>query len=110
MWKENEVNMGLYIPRMEVPKDNCEAIQQITITNNWIDGEMKMLAHNSVTNEFIGEVVDVPEPHGRLIDANDVIERIKQRLGIRNINYLLEAEKPIVMSINSSPTVIEAEE
>ena len=63
--------MGLYIPKMKMPKDNCESIQQITITNNWIDGEIKILAHDSVTNEFIEEVVEVPEPHGMLIDVND---------------------------------------
>ena len=62
--------MGVYIKGIEMPKDNCEAIRQITITNNWIDGEIKMLAHDSVTNEFIGEVVEVKEPHGRLIDAH----------------------------------------
>ena len=66
--------MGVYIKNMQMPEDNCEAIQQITITNNWIDGEIKILAYDSITNEFVGEVVEVPEPHGDLIDR-DVLKR-----------------------------------
>lgn len=62
--------MGLYIKGMEMPKDDVHAFKQITITNNWIDGEIIMLAHDTITNEFIGEVVEVPEPHGRLVDAD----------------------------------------
>ena len=55
-------------------------------------------------------LIEVKEPHGRLIDADDAYEQIRQRLGIRNLDYLLEAEKPIAISIKESPTVIEAEE
>lgn len=56
-----------------------------------------------------GDIIEVKAPHGRLIEADDVNERIRKRLGIRNLDYLLEAEKPIAMSIKESPTVIEAE-
>ena len=91
--------MGLYIPKIEMPKDNCEAIRQITITNNWIDGEMKILAHDSVTNEFIGEVVEVPEPHGRLIDADELLKKHFTKW------TCYDAER-----IGTAPTVIEAEE
>ena len=72
--------MGLYIKGMEMPKDDVHAFKQITITNNWIDGEVIMLAHDTITNEFIGEVVEVPEPHGRLIDEDDVIGAVHDRL------------------------------
>ena len=72
--------MGIYIKGMDMPKDNCEAIQQITITNNWIDGEIKILAYDSITNEFIGEVVEVPEPHGRLIDIGKFSKWFEQEI------------------------------
>lgn len=71
---------------------------------NYPDALIACYAH------YIKAGVPLPKNHGRLIDANDVTERIRQRLGIRNIDYLLESEKPIAMSIDSSPTVIEAEE
>lgn len=61
--------MGVYIEGMEMPKDDCEAYRQIIITNNLVDGKIQMLAHDANTNEFIGEVVELP-PHGRLIDAD----------------------------------------
>jgi hypothetical protein len=108
LWKENEVNMGLYIPKMKMPK-NCYDCQIESYVPN-----CPVYMYYSAT-EYMKErhpdcpVVEITEPHGRLIDANDVTERIRQRLGIRNIDYLLEAEKPIAMSIDSSPTVIEAE-
>lgn len=86
--------MGLYIKGMRMPKDDVHAFKQIIITNNWIDGEVIMLAHDSVTNEFIGEVVDVPEPHGRLIDADVCKQKVYD--GSRT-------------PYKSCPTVIEAE-
>ena len=100
--------MGVYIKGMEVPKDNCEAIQQITITNNWIDGEIKMLAHDSVTNEFIGEVVEIPEPHGRLVDAS-ILWAVIDDLESRNIYVNTTSSNRIKRVVRELPTVIEAE-
>ena len=54
--------------------------------------------------------VEVPTPHGDLVDRDVVAEKIRQRLGIRNLDYLLETEKPIAMSIKEAPIVIESEE
>lgn len=64
--------MGIYIEGMDMPKDDCEAYRQIIITNNLVDGKIQILAHDANTNEFIGEVVELPS-HGRLIDVDTVI-------------------------------------
>lgn len=93
--------MGLYIKGMSMPKDNCEAIKQITITNNWVDGKMKMLAHDSITNEFIEEVVEVPEPHGRLIDADECAVYREHYETYNDYSTAFDM-------IDNTPTVIEA--
>ena len=59
--------MSIFIKGMEMPKDD----KQITIKNYWINKEAITSAYDSVTNEFIGVVVEVPESHGRLIDADE---------------------------------------
>jgi len=56
------------------------------------------------------EWIEVPTPHGDLVDRDVVAENIRQRLGIRNLDYLLETEKPIAMSIKEAPAIIESEE
>lgn len=96
--------MGVYIKGMKMPKDDVHAFKQITITNNWVDGEVIMLAHDTITNEFIGEVVEVPEPHGRLIDENELgglIHRMWVAKQLTNTKYntfnnLLDIVKPVI--------------
>lgn len=101
--------MSVLVKGMKMPRDDCEALRQITITNAWVDGEIKMLAHDTVTNEFIGEVVDVHTPHGRLNDADYLKEHIiacatnGRPLHNMELSELLEA-------IDDVPAVIEAEE
>lgn len=101
--------MGVYIKGMEMPKTKYDCpfwnADYICFANE--EGIVCDTRENVCLPDNC-PLVEVSESHERLIDANDVIERIKQRLGIRNIDYLLEAEKSIVMSINSSPTVIGA--
>lgn len=95
--------MSILIKGMKMPKDDVCAFKQITITNNWIDGEVIMLAHYSITNEFIGEVVEIPEPHGKLIDAD--------ALPVKDLdsNGWLNAFGVAVEDLEDAPTVIEAE-
>lgn len=92
--------MSLYIKGMKMPKDDVHAFKLITITNNWVDGEIIMLAHDSVTNEFIGEVVEVPEPHGRLVDLDKMIEELWD-------GNSMEVGK---IELRFIPTIIESEE
>lgn len=102
--------MGLYIKGMKMPKDDVHAFKRITITNNWVDGEVITLAHDTITNEFIGEVVEVPEPHGRLIDAEKAIEEMDD---IKRNNILVESPLDIERCkcvCRHTLTIIEAEE
>ena len=100
--------MSVLIKGMNMPKDDCEALRQITITNVWVDGEIKMLAHDTVTNEFIGEVVDVPTPHGRLVEFIDVIAKINEDDGTEEVcvGDVFKA----YYEMKNAPTVIEGEE
>ena len=54
-------------------------------------------------------LVELPEKHGRLIDADCVLEEIRHGLGIKNLSFLYTAEKSIVNHIIHAPTIIEAE-
>lgn len=97
--------MSILIKGLNMPKDDCEAYRELTITNHYIgNGKIQILAHDSITNEFIGEVVEVPEPHGRLIDADAVKE-----YGIMAADYCVDLFVP-VDNIDDAPTIIEAEE
>ena len=105
--------MSILIKGMRMPKDDVHAFKRITITNNWIDGEVIMLAHDTITNEFIGEVVEVQEPHGRLIDADVLCERLMANWITADENgkqiipeVMADVVTPIVVG---TPTVIEAE-
>ena len=77
-----------------MPKDDVRAFKRITITNNYVDGKVITLAHDTITNEFIGEVVEVPEPHGRLVDMDKI--------------YYWEDADGYHISVDA-PTAIEAE-
>lgn len=63
--------MSIIIKGMDMPEDDCTAFM-VTVWNQLVDGEIKMYAHNFYTNEFIGEVINVP-PHGRLVDADALL-------------------------------------
>ena len=54
-------------------------------------------------------LVEVPEPHGRLIDEAIVLEMIRKSMGIKDLSFLYHAEKSVVNEIFHAPTVIEAE-
>ena len=41
----------------------------------------------------------------RYIDADEVLEQIRKKLGIKSLDYLLEAERQIVDVIQSAPTI-----
>lgn len=64
--------MSILIKGISMPEDDCEAYRSVIVWNQWVDGEIKMYAHDFYTNEFIGEVFNVP-PHGRLVDADALL-------------------------------------
>ena len=41
----------------------------------------------------------------RYIDADEVLEQIRKKLGIKSLDYLLEAERQIVDAIQSAPSI-----
>ena len=45
-------------------------------------------------------LIEVPAPHGRLIDADELKERIRKALGIKSLDNLLPSEKTIVKQID----------
>jgi len=76
--------------------------------------ENKILAENFKTIPFDGRpdwcpLVEVPVPHGRLIDYGWVVGNVIKKLGIKDKKYLLQAEKALMILVDEAPTVIEAE-
>lgn len=51
----------------------------------------------------------LPKGHGRLIDADAICKDIISALGIRDENYLLEAEEAVYKRIKNADTIIEAD-
>lgn len=41
----------------------------------------------------------------KYIDADEVLEQIRKKLGIKSLDYLLEAERQIVDAIQSAPSI-----
>lgn len=63
--------------------------------------------------EIIGQAIingtPLPKGHGRLKDTDAICKDIISALGIRDENYLLEAEKAIYKRIKNATTIIEAD-
>lgn len=51
----------------------------------------------------------LPKGHGVLKDADAICKDIISALGIRDENYLLEAEEAVYKRIKNAPTIIEAD-
>ena len=41
----------------------------------------------------------------RYIDVDEVLEQIRKKLGVKSLDYLLEAERQIVDAIQSAPSI-----
>lgn len=57
----------------------------------------------------IANGVVLPKGHGTLKDTDAICKDIISALGIRDENYLLEAEKAIYKRIKNAPAIIEAD-
>lgn len=55
-------------------------------------------------------LIEVPEPHGRLIDVDKVLDGLAHNLGIRSLDYLTPSERAIVSWFRDAPTIIPASE
>ena len=91
--------MGIYLPNMEMPKDNTvllriypkDKLNELYVEQLDIDGD--------TLNEYWA--VELP-PHGRLIDADALIENCMKEDG-----FLAEM---LFRKVNNAPTILEAEE
>lgn len=66
-------------------------------------------AYGSMAIFAIQHGTPLPKGHGRLKDSDAICKDIISALGIRDENYLLEAEKAVYKRIKNAPTIIEAD-
>ena len=59
-------------------------------------------------SKYLKNGTPLPKGHGSLKDIDAICKDIISALGIRNENYLLEAEKAVYKRIKNAPTIIEA--
>ena len=82
--------MGIYIKGMDfLPEDGTEFVVKKDEYGTWI----KPIGHMG----FSMRLIEIPEPHGRLIDADRATAESIKRTGKR------------LLAIDTAPTVIEAE-
>lgn len=111
--------MSVLVKKMEMPEQcglcrfcissyrmvSCAAAQKIIrLFDNDIDG------YNAREKMDWCPLVEVPTPHGRLIDAEQIKNAVFHHLSIKGEEYLLPAEKSVFGNIIKAPTVIEAED
>lgn len=65
--------------------------------------------HQGCIYDIIRNGTPLPKGHGRLKDSDAICKDIISALGIRDENYLLEAEKAVYKRIKNAPTIIEAD-
>ena len=100
--------MCLMIKGMDVPKDYK---QRIAILDRQTDDGILRLFVSDFDSEAmkysrrVYPIVEVPTPHGRLIDADSLIEYINKEL--KGDEYIQRMFRRIV---KSRPTIIETEE
>ena len=73
-----------------------------------LNADQKSIAKSYLINGLINGTV-LPKGHGRLKDTDAICKDIISALGIRDENYLLEAEEAIYKRIKNAPTIIEAD-
>ena len=83
---------------IEIDEQYFELLQ-MAVMNGMGDNAQKIIAQGT----------PLPKGHGRLKDADAICKDIISALGIRDENYLLEAEKAVYKRIKIAPTLIEAD-
>jgi hypothetical protein len=102
--------MGVYIKSMEMPKDCRECPMQVYYSSGktWCKSTDMILAEDYKPIPFDGRpkwcpLVEVPEPHGRLIDTEMLMDDVKKN------SASFFAEDFAREWLDVQPTVIEAE-
>ena len=104
------MSMSIWIERMEMPPDGRYTV---CVTHD-SRGVVHWVFQNQDTLEFLkhGAVTEVPEQHGRLISADELIEFIENRYEITwKDDYeggIKDACVDILEKISTMPTVIQA--
>ena len=107
--------MSVLIKGMEMPKD-CAGCQlrfgsyctRLTDDNN---GEILLCVNKEIVGKTRNKrcpLVEVPTPHGRLIDADKLIQLIKNRLNEPDAAFGYDTVD-LFADIENFPTIIEAE-
>ena len=101
--------MGIYIKSMEIPTgcgvcpfsdDECFGAWKCWCVKDWGNDD----------NRAKGCPLVSVQPHGRLVDADKVLDELAHNLGIRSLDYLTPSEWAIVSWFRDAPTIIDAEE
>lgn len=93
--------MGVYIPNMDMPESLGV---NLTI---YPDGRVcKSDPYSGL--KMVATAIELPDGHGRLIDADALKSNIVKKLGISDRRYLLPAENAIWEEINKAQTIIPA--
>ena len=105
--------MGIYLNGMEMPKEIDPSITIEFATG--LSGKLYARYHdyNSGSSTEWHKVMTIPEPHGRLIDADAIIKELKEEcLRLYATDDLSESPtmSAIAGCLEEAPTIIEAEE
>ena len=112
--------MGFYV-NLEMPKDcpmcpfahydmfNTFRGCDITRGKRWAVTNDKDYAESSTRPDWC-PLIEVPEPHGRLIDGDKVLDGLAHNIGICSLDYLTPNEWAIVSWFRDAPTIIPASE
>lgn len=106
--------MGIYIKDMKMPK-TCEECRYFIKTRNLIDLDYKYHCINGASalvfpsvyeyRAFDCPLIDVPEPHGRLIDERVAYDKIAEQ----ETGYYMDMDG-VDKGLQDTPTVIEGSE
>ena len=106
--------MSLMIKGMNMPKSckdcPCREYPKFSFESNWCCLNQKTISDVGVISPNC-PLIEVPTPHGRLIDADELFCKID---GIKGWDYGDESDMAIsaaeaLSAIDDSPTIIEAE-
>lgn len=83
--------------------------EQYTTLNAKTQSEITCVIDHGLLTKAIANGTPLPKGHGTLKDTDAICKEIISALGIRDENYLLEAEKAIYKRIKNAPAIIEAD-
>ena len=103
--------MSILIKGMEMPKHGEGVCLIVTNFENCGSPVAMLVDRESILPKDFYDAIEIPTPHGRLIDADELFCKID---GIKGWDYGDESDMAIsaaeaLSAIDDSPTVIEAE-